>query len=246
MRPISLLGSLGLVLLPAVAAGLPQKLFWAATSGSAGTVRSTAAPPAEIGSDAAADPATTAFMTNHVSFNVANLTASMDFYTRVLGFRWLFTYHVSEHFSFTYLAHASGGKNGTAYQTTAEMLREKNLRQGLIEMQFFNDPAVGKTLAPSTRKVNTFSHIGVIMPDLTAALSRFEAMGVNVIFKPGDTPKTGGHLATAMDIGFLKADDPEGQAILAAFGLLGVGLIFLEDPDGNMVEVLPQNENFHI
>jgi lactoylglutathione lyase len=194
------------------------------------------------GNETASDPATTGFFNNHLALNVRNVTASIDFYSRVFGFRHLFTYYLTQHYGFAYMAHASGGKNGSGYQTTEEMIREKNNRQGLLEFQFYDVPEATSNLTASTKKTNTFSHIGVIVPDLTVALARFQEMGVNILSKPGDIPPIGGELMHALGLGSLKANDPDAQIIQGAFQALSSGLIFITDPDGNLIEVLPLDD----
>jgi len=197
-----------------------------------------------IGNDNASDPATIDYMSNHISLIVRNLTASIDFYERAFGFRHLFTFQVSPSFSFTYMGHAAGGKNGTGYQTTEEIVREKNNRQGHIEFQFYNNPEAIAKLNPASGVVpNTVSHIGIVVPDLAAALKRFQDVGVRIVSKPGDVTTPGGELANAVGVGHMKADDPEAAGILEAFKALNSGLIFVTDPDGNMIEVQPQNES---
>lgn len=47
--------------------------------------------------------------------------------------RMIFLYDETEDYSIMYMAHSQGGKNGTGYQTGADMIAEKNNMQGLIE-----------------------------------------------------------------------------------------------------------------
>ncbi|KAF5559595.1 lactoylglutathione lyase [Fusarium phyllophilum] len=49
-----------------------------------------------LGSDDPADYATTGYFINHLAISTRNLTASLDFYSKVLGFRKMFTLHVSK------------------------------------------------------------------------------------------------------------------------------------------------------
>ncbi|KAH8895676.1 hypothetical protein GQ53DRAFT_853734 [Thozetella sp. PMI_491] len=195
------------------------------------------------GSDAPADSATTAHFSNHVALNVRNLNASIDFYSRVLGFRHLFTFQLTPHYSFTYLGHASGGKNGSGYQTNCEMIREKNNRQGLIELIFLDTPDARANLTSTTQTPNTFSHIGVVVPDLAVAVTRFQDIGAPILFKPGDALKFGDEVLKALGLGTLKEDNPEAQLLVQFLGLTGQGLMYLEDPDGNMIEIYPEVES---
>jgi lactoylglutathione lyase len=197
-------------------------------------------PIVTYGNDTAADAATTAWFTNHFALTVRDIDTSVDFYERVFGFRLVFTYQATAHYSFSYMAHASGGKNGTGYQTAAEMLREKNNGRGMLELISYNNPARPSGLTSSTTVPNTFSHFGVVVPDTAAALARFEELGVDVVYKPGDTLEIGGKVLNAFGLGSIPADDPEAQEIVTAFEAIAGGLLFITDPDDNLIEVYPQ------
>lgn len=49
--------------------------------------------------------------------------------------RHIFTVDLSEDFAIMYMGHAQGGRNGTGFQTGAEMARDKNNMAGLVELQ---------------------------------------------------------------------------------------------------------------
>lgn len=192
-----------------------------------------------VGSDPPADPETLGFSLNHLSLIVSNLTASKTFYGDVLGMRHLFTAHLSPHYSITYMGHASGGRNGTGYQTGAELLRDKNNAAGLLEFQFLDNAADVDERLASTRRANTFSHIGLIVPSLEKAQERFERHGVNItkrIGVPGDGAEG---VLNALGLGAAALTDEEERALVSE-GQLLVGfpqLLVIEDPDGNMIEV---------
>ena len=122
------------------------------------------------------------------------------------------------------------------------MIREKNHRPGRIEMQFHDDPRAIAALTSSSEVSNTFSHVGLIVPDIPAALKRFEALGVNILSRPGDSPAPGSAIYKAFGAGFLEAGDPETDALIAVFTGITQEVIFVQDPDGNVIELHPQNE----
>ena len=190
------------------------------------------------GSDNASDYATLGYATNHFSLNVRNLTASIDFYHRVFGLRLLFTTRFSPSFSISYMGHSAGGHNKTGYQTTDELIRFKNSDLGHIEFQFFDDPAAIGNLTATTDTANTFSHIGIIVPNLKTALARIEALGgVKILSRPGEVPVPGGALTKALGLGHLPADHPEAPLILGIYAEVSKALLFVEDPDGNVIEI---------
>jgi lactoylglutathione lyase len=74
-------------------------------------------PYADPGDDKSAVFVTTGHFTNHLCINVRNATESINWYNKAFGLRLMFTLHVSEHFSISYMGHSPGGRNGTGYQT---------------------------------------------------------------------------------------------------------------------------------
>jgi len=190
------------------------------------------------GPDTASDYATLGYATNHFSLNVRNLTASLNFYGRVFGMRLLFTSQFSPSFSISYIGHSAGGRNKTGYQTTDELIRYKNSDLGHIEFQFFDDPASIANLTATTDRANTFSHIGMIVPDVATALARIEALGdVKILSRPGEIPAPGSALTKALGLGNMAADHPEAQVILGVYAEVSKALLFVEDPDGNVIEI---------
>lgn len=202
-----------------------------------------AAPPIDFGSDAPADPATLGYFINHVSLNVHNLTASIAFYTRALGLRHIFTVRATPRLSIAYLGHAHGGRNGTGHQTTQELLRDKNNAQGLVEMLWLDVPR--RDIVSPSERTNGVGHVGVVVPDVEAAQARLEALGtVSILKRVGeDTPTTG---ALAVSQGFSKevyAQVPpaERAAIEAVLNENNRRFIYAQDPDGNILEIQPQD-----
>jgi lactoylglutathione lyase len=196
----------------------------------------------QVGADGPADPETLGFNLNHFSLIVRNLTASMDFYGRVLGMRHIFTANLTPFYSVTYMGHAHGGANGTGYQTGEELLREKNNARGMIEFQYFADSLDSGNVA-TTRRANTFSHIGLMVPDLEAAQKRMEKAGVTITKKIGFSAEGVASIANACGAGEFVTDNQEEPAqVLTAIEATGFNeLLIIEDPDGNLLEVQQQN-----
>ena len=194
-------------------------------------------PKVEKGSDDPADYATTGYVLNHFALNVKNMTRSLEWYRDVLGLRLIFNFRATEKLSIAYMAHSHGGKNGTGYQTVSEMNRLKNNMEGLLELIHYDDPDAD--LVASTVKANTFSHYGLIVPDVPAAQARFEKLGVNILKKAGVGGDLQGPIAEAYGLGSVFEKDPaEAEKIEKA--LLATGgqdFVIITDPDGNMIEV---------
>lgn len=200
-------------------------------------------PPIDFGSDAPADAATLGYSINHFSLNVHNLTASIAFYQTVLGLRHIFTVRATPHLSIAYLGHSHGGKNGTGYQTTAELAREKNNAQGLVEMIFLDVPR--RDIASPSEQTNGVGHIGVVVPDVDAAQKRLEGMeGVSILKRVGeDTPRSG-PLAIAQGFSpevYKQVPADEQKAIEGILDEINRRFIYVQDPDGNILEIQPQD-----
>jgi lactoylglutathione lyase len=190
---------------------------------------------------------TIGFKINHLSIIVSDLAASMRFNTTVLGMREIFTYHATSYFKISYLGHPSAGPNGTGYQPPLEMLRDKNNVQGLLELLYFAPNATNpppRLPEASTKKTNTFSHIGLIVPDLNAARQRFLEHNVTILADvedPAPDPAKVQAALNAYGAGLLpEGNDEVIQGMIQALTGSGQPAMMIEDPDGNVIEVQPQ------
>lgn len=199
-------------------------------------------PYADPGSDERSDPATLGYFSNHLSLNVNNLTRSIEFYSQVFGFRRMFTYHITEHFSVTYMGHAQGGRNGTGYQSAEELLRFKQNQAGMLEMVHM-DVEGKKDIPGSDERASTFSHLGIIVPDPEATVKRLEKYGVTIYKKPFEPMPSDGPLANPFTLGDATNLSPEAFAeFIDGMTKLNTLNIFAADPDGNLLEILPFDE----
>lgn len=187
----------------------------------------------ELGSDEAGDFETTGYLINHLCINVSNLTASVDFYTRIFGLRKIFTLHVSEHFYITYMGYSQGGKNGTGYQTASELNKDKNNAAGLIELLHVDVP--DNSLPASIDSPNTFSHIGMVVPDIEAVQARLGSFPDVPVLKRLGEPLTLDSTIAGADGFTLRAvaqlDQKGREFIEAVLAPINNPLIFVADPD---------------
>jgi lactoylglutathione lyase len=183
------------------------------------------------------DPDTTGYSVSHVAFNVRNLTRSLEFYTSVFGLRHMYTVQMTKSYSVTYMAHSSGGKNGTGYQTTEELIRHQHNSQGLVELLYFDVP--DNDIPSSSDTPTTLMHIGINVPDIEATQARLEKLGVAIYKKIGEPFPTEGPLMNASAIDPSKLDPEEYQALQAFLAELNKNVIFAADPDGNVLEIMP-------
>ncbi len=196
------------------------------------------------GTDDPADPVTMGFVMNHFSLNVKNVTRSVDFYTKVFGFRLIFIFRGTEKLSVAYLAHSHGGKNGTAYQTTSELNRNKNNMEGLLELVSYTDQDA--ELQASTQKSNTFSHLGIIVPDVAAAQRHFLRHGVTLLKRTGERERESARKQLAAAYGMskpLRTNATEAEILFTILNSVPSAMDFVTavDPDGNLIEIQPQS-----
>lgn len=132
--------------------------------------------------------------------------------------------------------HAQGEELYKQYHNTAgliELLHRKRCSIG-------NDSDASKPWPASTSRTNTFGHVGLIVPDIMATQRRMQNFGVPILKPVGEDPDISGPIANAFGVGDVA--EQEAREIIA--GLRGIGFqyaLVVEDPDGNLVEILPQD-----
>lgn len=195
-----------------------------------------------VGTDEPAAPVTKGFWINHTGLNVRNLTASKIFYGDILGMRHIFTIQYTAHFSLTYMGFAQGGRNGTGFQTGQELLKNKNNSGGLVKLLHFS-AAESEPVVP-TQTTTTMSNLGLVVPDLDVAQKRFEEAGVKIVKRRGVDTLTGeSDVAVSFNVG-PESTQNQTQVEELVEGLQVTDLkniLFIEDPDGNLLEVIEQN-----
>lgn len=193
----------------------------------------------DIGADGPADPATIGYTINHFALVVNDINATQHFYGDILGMRHVFTFHATNDYSITYMGHTSGGKNGTGYQTGEEMLTEKNNREGLMEFLYWKGRNESDTVPAATAVRNTFSHIGLIVPDIMQVQQRLESYGVEILKAVGDDLSVDSIIPQAYGLGQNAMED---EAVTEGFRAIGFqDYLFVTDPDGNLLEIQQQN-----
>src|SRR3954467_13395473 len=95
------------------------------------------------------------------------------------------------------MSHSQGGRNGTGYQSSQIMALEKNNNQGHLEITSLNNP--NWNLPAGIKMPNTFSHIGMVVPNITATQERLESLGANILKASGQEFIIEGPFADATD-----------------------------------------------
>ncbi|KAL4782711.1 hypothetical protein BJX76DRAFT_331993 [Aspergillus varians] len=157
--------------------------------------------------------------------------------------RQIFDVQLTPEFTITYMAHTQGGRNGTGFQTGAELNRDKNNLAGLLEIVQFN--VSDDTLLGSINRTNTFGHVGLIVPDIVKAQDYLVSKDVEIIKPYGEPIKTfTGKANNAFGIGeYAGVHAAAKQALMDAQGFIGLPLLLMiADPDGNLVEIQQQEQ----
>jgi lactoylglutathione lyase len=136
------------------------------------------------------------------------------------------------------MGYSHGGKNGTGFQTGSELFNEKNNIEGLIEFLYVEDCGQTADFTPSTQRINSFSHIGLIVPDINATQARLEQYGATILKGAGDVIDPESPAVKAF--GFASATAAARRALKGIQGIGFDSFILATDPDGNMLEIQPQ------
>ena len=195
-----------------------------------------------IGTDGPAPAATLGFAMNHIGLLTTNLTGMKNFYGDILGMRLLFDAHITPEYTVTYMGYAQGGRNGTGFQSGAELATAKNNLWGLLELQQFS--VSDDRLIASTERSNTFGHVGLVVPDVVKAQEYLESQGVEILKRVNEPLKDyTGAVPNAFGVGeFAGLHLAAKKALVEAQGLIGLEyFLMVADPDGNLVEIQQQD-----
>ncbi|SKA22545.1 lactoylglutathione lyase [Consotaella salsifontis] len=127
----------------------------------------------------AADPATRDFVFNHTMIRVCDARASLDFYTRILGFALIEHQDFSEAgFSLYFLALGVDVEAMPADE--AERSRWRKSIPGVLELTHNHgtEEQAEFRYHDGNAEPRGFGHICLSVPDVVAACERFEALGV--------------------------------------------------------------------
>lgn len=196
----------------------------------------------QLGTDGPADPATLGYSLNHFGILVNDIEESVHFYTKVLGMRHVFTFHATPTYEIVYLSYSQGGSNGTGFQTGEALFAQKTNTEGQLELIYNKKCGDGSnsSIPATTQQESTFSHVGLIVPDITSTQKRMEEFKVPILKKVGEDFKPKDEPAGAKAFGF--GGDVQ-QARLTVRQLTAIGFdqfLIVTDPDGNVVEIQPQ------
>lgn len=195
-------------------------------------------PSLALGDDGPADVETLGYTVNHFALLTHNVTATKQFYGKVLGMRTVFSYGAGTPYEVLYMGYSHGGKNGTGFQTGEELFAQKNNIEGMIEFLYVEDCGQTANFTPSTQRINSFSHIGLIVPDINATQARLEQYGARIL-KPANEPISV-ESSAAKAFGFASNTAAARKALKGVQGIGFDSFILAADPDGNMLEIQPQ------
>ena len=143
----------------------------------------------------------------------------------------------------TAVGYSHGGKNGTGYQPGDELYREKTNIEGLLE--FVGQPKVNQSaeVPATTKRLNTFSHVGLVVPDTKKVETRLKKFGIKILKPVGEMPVPGTDTAKFLEgaFGLSSLSNAEQEEALKALVPLGFEkFLIVTDPDGNVLEIQDQ------
>lgn len=141
------------------------------------------------------------------------------------------------------MGYSHGGKNGTGYQTGEELYNEKTNTEGLLE--FIGGPKASQSagIPSSTKRLNTFSHVGLVVPDTKQIEARLKKFGIEILKPVGEMPVPGTATAKLLEgaFGLSTFNEEEQKEALDALVPLGFEkFLVVTDPEGNVVEIQDQ------
>ncbi|KAM0753445.1 Glyoxalase/Bleomycin resistance protein/Dihydroxybiphenyl dioxygenase [Meredithblackwellia eburnea MCA 4105] len=175
--------------------------------------------------DAARPEGTEGWRLNHTCYRIKDPKIAIPFYRDGLGLRLYFTFNAGP-VTIYYLGYPPEGSDYVKPENVKVMQR----REGLLELLHFkgteNDPDfkyAGGNLPPLG-----FSHIGITVPSVEDALTRLTTKFGAKVIKP---------LGTTDDPNLPQGHDP----LPEGFANVIKKIAFVEDHDGYLIEIVPQN-----
>ena len=100
-----------------------------------------------------------------------------------------------------------------------------------------------KEFPPTTKRLNTFSHVGLVVPDTKQIEARMQKFGVKVLKPVGKMPVPGTATGELLEkaFGVSTYTEEEQKAALDALSVIGFeDFLIVTDPDGNVLEIQDQ------
>ncbi|KAL6240303.1 hypothetical protein RBB50_012790 [Rhinocladiella similis] len=190
----------------------------------------------------APDSPTIGLKLNHLCIRIRDPVRSLYFYVTLLGMRTVFTMHVGP-LTIIYL----GYPQTDAHRLDPKAYGEDTLANiahtlGLLELFHIHGSASDEEFAASggystgnTPPHLGLSHLGFTCPDVSAQMERLRAAGVEILKELGVCGQRDLISEWEEQRGWAKGEIHENFAHI--FGQVG----FVKDPDGYIVELVPQN-----
>ncbi|KAJ5550459.1 hypothetical protein N7461_005157 [Penicillium sp. DV-2018c] len=187
-------------------------------------------------------PSTKAYRLNHLALRIKDPTRSLHFYIDLLGMRVIFTMNAGP-FTIYYLGHpppeANSSEEVAAWAKRTSEIPSMTRTSGLLELYHVHGSESVEESVVSTGNVPPnlgFAHLGFTVPDVGDAVRRLRGEGVVVVKDVG-----------VCERGVVPLSEWEEERGVGVGEIHGNYAWFFEkfamvvDPDGYMVELIPQN-----
>ncbi|KAK7206470.1 Glyoxalase/Bleomycin resistance protein/Dihydroxybiphenyl dioxygenase [Myxozyma melibiosi] len=188
-----------------------------------------------------ADAPETKYRLNHFMMRIRDPKISLPFYTEAMGMRILFTMNTGP-FTIYYLGYPQTDEHRADLTKFAlDTLPVMQHTLGLLELYHVHgsekqEPGYINTGNDPLRGGVGFSHLGFTVPDVPAAVERLTKMGATV-FKP-----LGVSNRDTIPLSEWEAERGVGEGVINEnYHKIFKQIAFLQDPDGYIVELVPQD-----
>ncbi|KAF9890759.1 Lactoylglutathione lyase [Aspergillus nanangensis] len=187
---------------------------------------------------------TTGYRLNHSMLRIRDPKRSLHFYIHIMGMRTVFTMNTGP-FTIYYLGYPSTAEDRADLAAWSSRIADpRNLTQTLGLLELYHIHGSEKPVAEGGVELSTgnsaphlgFGHLGFTVPDVPATLERLRAEGVAVLKDLGDSSRESVPLSSweeerGVGVGPIHVN----------YQRLFDQIAFVADPDGYIVELVPQN-----
>ncbi|KAI5781536.1 Glyoxalase/Bleomycin resistance protein/Dihydroxybiphenyl dioxygenase [Geopyxis carbonaria] len=185
-----------------------------------------------LGADPPPPPETAGFRLNHLMLRIKDPARSLRFYKEGFGMRTVFTFNTGL-WTIYYLGHPD-----TPEEQGPEMIATLGQRKGLLELYHIPHDATPAYASGNEPGNYGFGHVGFTVPDVAVALERLLRVcpGTEVVKGLGGD----GFGTMGVPVPEGMGEREAGERVEEGYKAVFRQLAFVRDPDGYVVELVPQ------
>ncbi|KAH8804503.1 Glyoxalase/Bleomycin resistance protein/Dihydroxybiphenyl dioxygenase [Xylogone sp. PMI_703] len=179
---------------------------------------------------------TDGYLLNHVALQIKSPEKSLSFYVDFLGMCLVFAFNTGP-FTAYYLGYPEKGD-----ESPKNIAKYMGTRSGLLELIWLHEDVSNSDIGHGGLGKNSagtgFAHLGIRVPDVRQTLKYAEDLGFKILKKMDDVEVRSMPLPS-----WASQGDKEGKLVRkweGGFEKILAQIAFIEDPDGNCIEILPR------